>query len=131
MDEEIIKELVSRAVEIRKNSYSPYSDFRVGAALLAESGRIYTAVNMENSSYPAGVCAETAAFAKAVSEGERKFRAIAIAGGRDGEECFPCGICRQVMAEHCGGEFSVIIVSPPENYRVLRLAELLPYGFRL
>ena len=131
MEERIKKELVLQALNIRKNSYSPYSCFCVGAALLTEGGRIYTAVNMENASYPAGICAEAAAFAKAISEGERSFSAIAIAGGKEGEECFPCGICRQIMAEHCRGDLTVIIIRSPEDYRELKLEQLLPFGFRL
>ncbi len=131
MKENIFSVLAEKACKARENSYAPYSHFRVGAALLAKSGVIYTAVNMENSSFPAGVCAETAAFAKAVSEGEREFTAIAVAGGSAGEECFPCGICRQTMAEHCTGDFTVIIVKSPDDYRTIKLSELLPFSFRL
>ena len=101
--EKEIQELISRALEARKNAYAPYSDFRVGAALLSDSGEIYTGCNIENSAYTPTNCAERTAFFKAVSEGVRSFRAICIAGGpgeREPEEpCPPCGVCRQVMLE--------------------------------
>lgn len=122
------KELYRIADEAKKNAYAPFSDYQVGAALLAESGKVYTGVNVENSSYGATICAERTAFVKAVSEGERNFRAIAIAVA-DGE-AMPCGICRQFMFEF-GPDLEVITGENDENLRVSRLSDLLPDGFRL
>lgn len=123
--------LLDMAIEARKNSYSPYSNFRVGAALLSKSGKVYTGCNVENAAYSPTNCAERTAVFKAVSEGERDFEAIAIVGG-NGEEpselCAPCGVCRQVLAEFCTGDFK-IIMGTPENIKVCTLSELLPYSF--
>lgn len=122
------KELFKTADSVKKNAYAPFSGFCVGAALLAESGRIYTGVNVENSSYGGTICAERTAFTKAISEGERSFRAIAIAAGEG--VAMPCGICRQFMYEF-GPDIEVITGENEENLRVHRLDELLPEGFRL
>ncbi len=133
--EKEIQELISRALEARKNAYAPYSDFRVGAALLSDSGEVYTGCNIENSAYTPTNCAERTAFFKAVSEGVRGFRAICIAGGpgeREPEEpCPPCGVCRQVMLEFCGPEFEVILAVNGQQYEVYTLDRLAPMGFRL
>mgnify|MGYP001624288849 FL=1 len=133
--EKEIQELISRALEARKNAYAPYSDFRVGAALLSDSGGIYTGCNIENSAYTPTNCAERTAFFKAVSEGVRSFRAICIAGGpgeREPEKpCPPCGVCRQVMLEFCGPEFEVILAVNGQQYEVYTLDRLAPMGFRL
>ena len=133
--EKEIQELISRALEVRKNAYAPYSDFRVGAALLSDSGGIYTGCNIENSAYTPTNCAERTAFFKAVSEGVRSFRAICIAGGpgeREPEEpCPPCGVCRQVMLEYCGPDFEVILAVNGQQYEVYTLDRLAPMGFRL
>lgn len=133
--EKEIQELISRALEARKNAYAPYSDFRVGAALLSDSGEIYTGCNIENSAYTPTNCAERTAFFKAVSEGVRSFRAICIAGGpgeREPEEpCPPCGVCRQVMLEFCGPEFEIILAVNGQQYEVYTLDRLAPMGFRL
>lgn len=121
------------AVRAMEKSYSPYSEFRVGAALLGGSGRIYTGCNIENAAYSPTVCAERTAFAKAVSEGEREFRMIAIAGGKDGHIeglCPPCGVCRQVMAEFCQPECEIILAMP-DGYEIHTLGEMLPFGFTL
>ena len=124
-------ELMQSAVLARKASYSPYSKFKVGAALLATSGKVYLGCNIENAAYTPTNCAERTAIFKAVSEGEREFSAIAIVGGM-GEEmaefCAPCGICRQVLAEFCEGDFPVVL-GTPEKYQVYTLAELLPFSF--
>ena len=125
------RELMELAVAARKRSYSPYSDFRVGAALLSKSGKIYLGCNVENAAYTPTNCAERTAVFKAVSEGEREFSAIAIVGGKGEElalECAPCGVCRQVLAEFCDGDFKILL-GTPETYRVTTLAELLPYSF--
>ena len=133
--EKEIQELISRALEARKNAYAPYSDFRVGAALLSDSGEIYTGCNIENSAYTPTNCAERTAFFKAVSEGVRGFRAICIAGGpgeREPEKpCPPCGVCRQVMLEFCGPAFEVILAVNGQQYEVYTLDRLAPMGFRL
>ena len=133
--EKEIQELISRALEARKNAYAPYSDFRVGAALLSDSGGIYTGCNIENSAYTPTNCAERTAFFKAVSEGVRSFRAICIAGGpgeREPEEpCPPCGVCRQVMLEFCGPDFEVILAVNGQQYEVYTLDRLAPMGFRM
>ena len=103
--------LLQIAMDASKNAYVPYSNFHVGAALECSDGTVFTGCNVENASYGATICAERTAFCKAVSEGERSFVAIAVAGGREGEVApafVPCGICRQVMAEFCGGEFAVL-----------------------
>lgn len=127
------EDLASEARNAMKNAYSPYSHFSVGAALLCRSGKVYTGCNIENASYTPTVCAERVAFFKAVSDGEREFEAIAIAGGADGNisaETAPCGVCRQVMSEFCGADFKVILVSGSSE-RELTLGELLPLAFAL
>ena len=105
-------ELMALAVEARKMSYAPYSGFRVGAALLGKSGKVYKGCNVENAAYTPTNCAERTAVFKAVSEGEREFIAIAIVGGA-GEEpaefCAPCGVCRQVLAEFCDKDFRIVL----------------------
>ncbi len=132
MDEGLISELIERAAKARKNSYAPYSCFSVGAALLCSDGSIYTGVNVENASYPVGICAERSAFAGAVSDGKREFKAIAIIGGRKKTvPTFPCGMCRQFMSELAGEDFSVITELSNGKYKVSRLCELLPAGFVL
>lgn len=125
-------ELLKMAIENRKTSYSPYSKFRVGAALLAKNGRVFGGGNIENSSFGATNCAERTAIFKAVSEGEREFEAIAIAGGYDEnlQFCPPCGICRQVMAEFADPKTFKIVLGTSENdYKVYTLAEILPLCF--
>ena len=124
-------ELLQHASEARKLSYSPYSNYRVGAALLGKSGAIYTGCNVENAAYSPTNCAERTAVFKAVSEGEREFVAIAIVGGMYediADFCAPCGVCRQVLAEFCDGDFRVVM-GTPENIRVCTLAQLLPFSF--
>lgn len=129
-----MEELVKEALRMRKYSYVPYSHFCVGAALLTEEGKIYTGCNIENASYTPTNCAERTAFFKAVSEGERKFRAIAIAGGREDaaelDYCSPCGVCRQVMMEFCDYEtFQIILVKSETEYQIFSLKEIFPFGF--
>ena len=125
-------ELMEAAKRARKFAYAPYSRFTVGAALLASDGRVYAGCNVESASYTPTCCAERVAFFKAVSEGEREFEAIAIAGGpQDGPagECPPCGVCRQVMEEFCApASFRIILISG-ERLKSLTLGELLPLGF--
>lgn len=125
--------LIQEAFAQLSNAYAPYSHFHVAAALLCEDGTIYTGVNVENASYPAGNCAERTAIFKAVSEGKRKLRAIAICGGMNGQVldyCAPCGICRQVMREFGSPEDFVILLPKTEtDYKEYRLEELLPLSF--
>lgn len=131
-----IRLLIKEAYEAQKYAYVPYSHFRVGAALLCKNGEIYRGCNVENASYGAANCAERTAVFKAVSDGKREFRQIAIVGnleGQDPEEweyCAPCGICRQVLREFCHpGEFQVVLARSLEEYRVYTLEELLPESF--
>ena len=131
-DPDMIRKLCRMAVEMRARSYVPYSHFSVGAALLSESGRIFTGCNVENASYPLCTCAERTAIAKAVSEGERAFAAIAICGGpEDGEPqyCPPCGVCRQMMGEFCGGDFAIFLAKSETDYEEYMLDELMPKRF--
>jgi len=128
------KELVRTALTARALAYTPYSHFSVGAALLTESGKVYTGCNIECASYAVSNCAERTAFYKAVSNGERKFTAIAVVGGKSGAPvtviCPPCGICRQVMMEFCDPEtFQIVLASGNETWKILTLDELLPMGF--
>lgn len=121
-------ELLRRAVQARANAYAPYSGFPVGAALLADDGAVYTGVNVENASYGLTTCAERTAVAKAMSEGARGFRAIAVVGPEDDVACTPCGSCRQVLHE---ADPEMLVVMPGEDGepRVMPLPELLPGAF--
>lgn len=126
--------LIELALNARKQAYTPYSGFQVGAALLTKSGKIYTGCNIENAAYTPTNCAERTAFFKAVSEGEREFEAIAIVGGakeaKSLDFCPPCGVCRQVMMEFCKpSEFQIILGRSKEEYKIYTLEELLPLGF--
>ena len=128
------RELILHAIEARKNAYTPYSHFQVGAALLAEDGTVYLGCNIENAAYAPTNCAERTAFFKAVSEGERDFAAIAIVGGKNLEFsnfCYPCGGCRQVMSEFCKGDFRIILGKSDGEITEMTLSDLLPYGFSL
>jgi cytidine deaminase len=119
------EDLIAKAMEARKKAHAPYSDFSVGAALLAKSGRVYTGCNVENASYGLSICAERAAIFKAVSEGERDFEAIAVVTDRG---VTPCGACRQVLMEF-GEDIQVIVANGTGGYRVFGLQELLPEAF--
>ena len=125
--------LVAKALEARAFSYSPYSGYRVGAALLCKDGTIYTGCNIENAGYGPTNCAERTAFFKAVSEGHKEFVAIAIAGGKAGETiadyAYPCGVCRQVMAEFCRDKFEILVAKSITEYKEHTLEELLPERF--
>lgn len=122
------KLLLEKAYEGRKNAYAPYSNFKVGAAVLAENGKIYTGCNIENASYGATNCAERTAIFKAISEGNRKICAIAIVGADD-EYTYPCGICRQVIAEFADENTEIILGKKSLEYIVKTLAEILPGAF--
>jgi len=128
------KALVKAAIAAREHSYSPYSKFMVGATLLTESGTIYRGANIENAGYSPTICAERSAFVSAASDGERNFKAIAVAGWAkddpDPAGAFPCGVCRQFMMEFCDpAAFSVIVAKSEDDYAAYRLEELLPHGF--
>ena len=126
------EQLISLAKEAMTRAYSPYSGFKVGAALLCGDGTVYQGCNIENAAFSPTVCAERTAIFKAVSDGRRDFAAIAVCGGKDGVITGyfpPCGVCRQVMAEFCGGDFPVYLAGPDGAWQLKRLAELLPLGF--
>lgn len=127
------KSLLELAIEARKGSYSPYSNFKVGAALLTRSGKVYTGCNIENAAFSPTVCAERVAIFKAISEGERDFVAIAVVGGASEDpdpSVAPCGVCRQVMAEFCDADsFKIYLIKSESEHFELTLKELLPYGF--
>jgi len=133
MEKDIIIKLIEHAIGAGEKAYTPYSNFNVGAALLSESGKITTGCNIENASYSPTNCAERTAFFKAVSEGERSFKAIAItAKPKSGEPvyAFPCGVCRQVMMEFTDPKsFLIIVAKSPDDYSTHTLLELLPNGF--
>ena len=125
------KELMALAIEARKMSYSPYSNFRVGAALLGKSGKVYLGCNVENAAYTPTNCAERTAVFKAVSEGEKEFTAIAIVGGMGetiADFCAPCGVCRQVLAEFCDEDFRLVLGNL-DNIKTYTFAEILPLSF--
>lgn len=130
-----ISELIRVAFSARALSYSPYSNFAVGAAILCRDGEIYSGCNIENSSYPVGICAERVAISKAFSFGKRDFTAIAIVGGLSNdsklEYCPPCGMCRQFLSEFCGSDFAVITAKSQAEYKLFRLGDLLPEAFSL
>lgn len=130
-----MKMLIKLAIEARGKSYCPYSGFAVGAALQTKEGKIYQGCNIENAAFTPTNCAERTAFFKAVSEGEKEFCRIAIVGGKkDGvlELTSPCGVCLQVMQEFCDPDaFEVILATAEEKYEILKLRQLLPYGFEL
>ena len=133
MEKDMINQLIGTAISQLKYSYTPYSNFKVGAALLGKNGQIYTGCNIENAGYTATNCAERTAFFQAVSEGVREFQAICVVGGRDGVltgYAAPCGVCRQVMMEFCDPEtFQIILAVSKDKYDVFTLRELFPLGF--
>ena len=127
-----VERLIEEAMKAREMAYAPYSEFRVGAALLDGDGTIYSGFNIENASYGACNCAERTAIFKAVSEGAGDFRAIAIVGGKDKnvtEFCPPCGICRQVMSEFCDADTFKVILFDGTETRSYLLGDLLPHAF--
>ena len=126
------KELCREAIDAMKNAYAPYSGYKVGAALLTEKGKLFAGCNIENAAYTPAVCAERVALFNAISSGERNFTAIAVAGGKDGviSGAFPpCGVCRQVMAEFCAPDFTVLVVTGEDSYKKYTLNELFPQAF--
>ena len=128
-----IGQLVKIALDARHRAYTPYSNFKVGAALLTKDGKVFRGCNIENAAYGSTMCAERTAIFKAVSEGHTDFRAIAIVGGpADGEPielCPPCGSCRQVMAEFCEEDFEVILAIDEKTFEVYKLDQVMPLIF--
>lgn len=125
------EKLCELAKEAMTHSYSPYSGFKVGAALLCKDGTVYQGCNIENAAYGPTNCAERTAIFKAVYDGQREFAAIAVCGGKDGVitgQFPPCGVCRQVMREFCGDDFKILMVNP-EGFEEVTLAQLLPHSF--
>jgi cytidine deaminase len=129
------RELIALAISARKNAYTPYSHYQVGAALIAGSGKVYTGCNIENAAYTPSNCAERTAIFKAVSEGERTLRKIAIVAAPAACDApfpaysTPCGVCRQVMAEFAEDDFVILLAKSEEDYRSYTLDELLPLRF--
>ncbi len=127
------RELIDLAIEARNNAYTPYSDFKVGAALLSKEGKVYKGCNIENAAYTPTNCAERTAFFKAVSEGVTDFEAIAIVGGYDKDGlkfCPPCGVCRQVMMEFCESDkFRILLLDEDDEIKSYLLKDILPFGF--
>lgn len=127
-------ELIQEAKKARERSYSPYSNYKVGAALLTKNGKIYHGCNIENAAYTPTNCAERTAFFKAVYDGEREFEKIAVVGALEGGDpdvtCAPCGVCRQVMMEFCDPEtFLVILADGKDRQLAMPLKDLFPFGF--
>ncbi|MFS8541324.1 MAG: cytidine deaminase [Tissierellales bacterium] len=118
--------LIKKALEAKERAYVPYSNFRVGAALLTEDGEIFTGCNIEISSYSPTLCAERTAIFKAVSEGHKKIKAIAVVG--DSNFTYPCGVCRQVIREF-GKDATIIVANSEDDYRTYKLEDLLPHSF--
>jgi len=126
------KSLAKAAIEAKEMSYSPYSGFEVGSAILTKSGKLYTGCNIESASYSPTNCAERTALFKAVSEGEREFAAIAVTGALKGEEggyAYPCGVCRQMLKEFFEDDVVVIVAKTEDDYKVHSFGEILPFGF--
>jgi cytidine deaminase len=128
LDEGVAERLLASAREVRANAYAPYSNFQVGAALLAEDGRVFTGVNVENASYGLTTCAERTAVVRAIAEGARAFRAVAVVGPEDDVACPPCGSCRQILHE-VGAEMVVVTAGADGAPLQTALAELLPGAF--
>ena len=132
MEKSLLEKLAGMAIEASAKAYAPYSKFKVGAALLAEDGRIFTGCNVENASYGLTNCAERTALFKAVSEGRRDFAALAIAGGTAASPALPCGACRQALAEFCGPDLPVAVAPLRGGRAVVRtLGDYLPFSFAL
>ncbi len=125
---------IEAAKKARQNAYTPYTEFKVGAALRTKSGKVYLGCNIENHGIQS-ICAERVAFVKALSEGEKEFESITVVGGKTGEElspnCMPCGYCRQFMSEFVDDNFKVCVVGNDNNSSELKMNELLPYNFKM
>ena len=124
----MVSELISKAMSARDSAYAPYSGFKVGAAVLCGDGSIVTGFNIENKSFPATICAERVALYSAIGQGKSDFKAVAVIGSSS-EPCYPCGICRQVFSEFCGGDLVFYICSEDGTYVEKTLDDLLPFTF--
>ncbi|MDU5504973.1 MAG: cytidine deaminase [Anaerococcus vaginalis] len=122
-----IKELIKLAIENKKNSYSPYSNFRVSSLVLTKKGNIYKGVNIENAAYSVTLCAERSALSSAISAGDREIDTIVITG--DSTMTYPCGVCRQFMAEFLDSDSKIVIANSTANYKIYGLDDILPYSF--
>ncbi len=133
LDESTIKTLIEKAFDMLDFAYVPYSRYTVGAALLAKNGKIYTGCNIENISFGPTNCAERTALFKAVSEGVKEFKAIAVVGGPQKKItgwCTPCGVCRQTLREFCDSDFIFILAKSKNEYRLMTMDEILPESFK-
>lgn len=122
------RELADKAIKATQKSIATYSNFKVGAALLTDAGKVYIGANIENATFGLTICAERSALITALLNDERKFKAIAIVSG-DGNFCPPCGSCRQLLFEFCGPELDVILLKPDKELFVKKLKDLLPITF--
>ena len=135
MQKQRLPELIAAAIQAQNFAYSPYSGIKVGAAVLCADGEVFTGCNIENASYGATLCAERVALAKAISQGQQSFHAIAIVGGSAKDAAaqldyfYPCGVCRQWLAEFCAPDFVIVVAKSPDDYRQLTLAEIFPHSF--
>ena len=139
MEEKYLK-LINAAFEIRKKAYTPYSHFKVGAALLCKDGKNYVGCNIENGAFSPTICAERVAFVEAVKNGEREFEAVAIVTGADDAKIYdmgsPCGVCRQFMSEFCKDDFKIIMTKMSSDgelidNKIFTMNEILPDRFKL
>lgn len=133
LEESVIKDLIEKAISMLDFAYVPYSNYTVGAALLSKDDKIFTGCNIENAAFGPSNCAERTAFFKAVSEGVKTFKAIAVVGGpskKITDYCSPCGVCRQVMREFCDDDFIIISAKSKDDYRLYTLKDLLPQSFK-
>lgn len=122
------KQLIKYALKARENSYSPYSNYKVGSALLTKSGKVFLGTNVESCAYSPSNCSERSAFFSAISNGERDFEKIAIVGSSGDEYAYPCGICRQVMVE-LAPNIKIICAKSPDDYTIVTIKDLLPHPF--
>ncbi|WP_040397960.1 cytidine deaminase [Anaerococcus senegalensis] len=122
-----LEELIELAIENKKNSYSPYSKFRVSSVVLTKKGNIYKGVNIENAAYSVTICAERSALSSAISAGEKEIDTIIITG--DSKMTYPCGVCRQFMAEFLDTDSKIVIANSVEDYKIYGLKDILPYNF--
>lgn len=122
-----IKDLIKLAIENKKNSYSPYSNFRVSSVVLTKTGNIYKGVNIENAAYSVTLCAERSALSSAISAGDKEIDTIIITG--DSTMTYPCGVCRQFMAEFLDADSKIVIANSINNYKIYGLDDILPYNF--
>lgn len=128
LTKDLIKSMIDMALSAKEKAYAPYSNYHVGAALLAKSGKYYLGANMENVSYGGCICAERTAMVKALFEGEREFSALCVAASSE-EICRPCGICRQFYSEFCDRSMPVICANNKGEYEIYKFSELFPMPF--